>query len=54
VPAAAFAALGHGGRRAVVVVPSLDLVTSWNDSRIDDWAKQAEALGRLVRAVTAP
>jgi CubicO group peptidase (beta-lactamase class C family) len=53
-PLDAFAALGHGGRRGVVVVPSLDLVTSWNDSRIDDRAKQGEALARLVRAVTGP
>lgn len=54
VPTDAFAALGHGGKRGVIVVPSLDLVASWNDSPIDDRVKQAEALRRLVRSVTDP
>ncbi len=31
-----FAALGHGGQRALWVLPSLDLIVAWNDSRIDD------------------
>jgi CubicO group peptidase (beta-lactamase class C family) len=30
------AALGHGGKRALWILPSLDLVVSWNDSTIDD------------------
>ena len=54
VPVDAFAALGHGGKRGVVVLPSLDLVASWNESPIDDWAKQAEAFRRLVRSVANP
>jgi hypothetical protein len=54
VPADAFAALGHGGKRGVVVIPSLDLVTSWNDSQVDDQAKQGDALARLVRSVVNP
>jgi CubicO group peptidase (beta-lactamase class C family) len=29
-------ASGHGGKRALVIVPSLDLVACWNDSTIDD------------------
>lgn len=30
------AALGHGGKRALWLLPSRDLVVSWNDSVIDD------------------
>jgi CubicO group peptidase (beta-lactamase class C family) len=35
-PPDAFVAMGHGGERALWVVPSLDLVVAWNDARIDD------------------
>ena len=35
-PPDAFAASGHGGKRVLFVVPSLDLVVSWNDSDIED------------------
>jgi CubicO group peptidase (beta-lactamase class C family) len=35
-PSDAFAALGHGGPRALWIIPSLDLVVSWNDARIED------------------
>jgi CubicO group peptidase (beta-lactamase class C family) len=35
-PPETFVASGHGGGCALWVVPSLDLVVSWNDSRIDD------------------
>jgi CubicO group peptidase (beta-lactamase class C family) len=35
-PPDAFAAVGHGGERALIVIPSLDLVVTWNDARIDD------------------
>ncbi len=35
-PPETFVASGHGGRRALWVIPSLDLVVSWNDSKIDD------------------
>jgi CubicO group peptidase (beta-lactamase class C family) len=31
-----FLAAGHGGQRALWVVPSLDLVAAWNDAKIDD------------------
>lgn len=36
LPADAFVASGHGGKRAVWVVPSLDLVVAWNDAAIED------------------
>ena len=29
-----FMASGHGSKRAVVVIPSLDLIVSWNDTNI--------------------
>ncbi len=31
-----FVAMGHGGQRALWVLPSLDMVVAWNDARIDD------------------
>ncbi len=35
-PADTYVASGHGGKRMLWVIPSLDLVVCWNDSRIDD------------------
>jgi CubicO group peptidase (beta-lactamase class C family) len=35
-PHDACVASGHGGKRALWVIPSLDLVVAWNDSRIED------------------
>lgn len=35
-PADTIIASGHGGRRVMVIIPSLDLIASWNDSPIDD------------------
>ena len=35
-PPDAFVASGQGGPHTLWVVPSLDLVVSWNDSRIQD------------------
>jgi CubicO group peptidase (beta-lactamase class C family) len=31
-----YVAGGHGGKRMLIVIPSLDMVVSWNDSPIDD------------------
>jgi CubicO group peptidase (beta-lactamase class C family) len=36
LPPDAFLASGHGGKRALWVIPSLDLVVAWNDATIDD------------------
>jgi CubicO group peptidase (beta-lactamase class C family) len=36
LPPDAFVASGHGGVRALWVIPSLDLVVAWNDAKIDD------------------
>jgi len=38
-PPDAFAASGHGGMRVLFLVPSLDLIVCWNDSRIGDHDK---------------
>jgi CubicO group peptidase (beta-lactamase class C family) len=34
-----FVASGHGGIRVMLVIPSLDLIASWNDSKITDHDK---------------
>jgi CubicO group peptidase (beta-lactamase class C family) len=36
LPPDAFAALGHGGKRALWVIPSLDMVVAWNDANVED------------------
>ncbi len=38
-PPDTFVAAGHGGMRVLWIMPSLDLVCSWNDSPIDDHDK---------------
>ncbi len=53
-PIDTFAALGHGGMRACVVIPSLDLVVAWNDSKIETREAENEALRLLVSAVKEP
>ncbi|MGE5195087.1 MAG: serine hydrolase, partial [Deltaproteobacteria bacterium] len=50
-PLDAFAALGHGGQRALVVIPSLDLIVSWNDAKVDGREQQNRALELLRGAV---
>jgi CubicO group peptidase (beta-lactamase class C family) len=48
VPSDAFGCFGHGDIRAVVVIPSLSLVVSWNDTRIEGHEKVNDALRVLV------
>lgn len=48
-PADTYGAFGHWGPRALVVIPSLDLVVSWNDARVKGREMENEAL-RLLRA----
>lgn len=38
-PSDTFVASGHGGKRVMAVIPSLDLLAVWNDSTIDDHDK---------------
>jgi hypothetical protein len=49
-PPDTYAALGHGGKRAMVVMPGLDLVVSWNDTGIDGRDMENRALGLLAGA----
>jgi len=51
-PQDAYGAFGHGGLRAMVVMPSLDIVMSWNDAGIDSRERENEALRLLVAAVS--
>ncbi len=51
-PSDAYGAFGHGGPRAMVVIPSLELIISWNDARIRGREMENEALKLLVHAVT--
>jgi CubicO group peptidase (beta-lactamase class C family) len=50
VPAGAYGAFGHGGKRAMVVVGSMDLIISWNDTRIRGAEMENRVLGLLVRS----
>lgn len=46
------AALGHGGRRALWILPSLDLVVSWNDAALEDHDQSpGRADSKMNRAV---
>ena len=51
-PTDTFGCFGHGGVRAMIVLPSPDLIVSWNDARIDSREKENNALGLLVGAVS--
>jgi hypothetical protein len=35
-PADAYVASGHGGPRMLWIIPSLDLIVSWNDAKVED------------------
>ncbi|MHC4424526.1 MAG: DUF5060 domain-containing protein [Planctomycetota bacterium] len=53
VPIDAYGCFGHGGPRAMVVVPSLDLIISWNDAKIRSAEMENHALGLLVAAASS-
>jgi len=50
-PVDTYGAFGHGGPRAMIVIPSLDLIVSWNDANIRIRDKENQALRLLVEAV---
>lgn len=50
-PEDAYGAFGHGGPRAMVVIPSLDVILSWNDARVKSREMENEALRLLSEAV---
>jgi hypothetical protein len=55
-PVDTYGAFGHGnGMRAVVVIPSLDLVVSWNDTTLEDRPgnPRNEAFGLLMESFTS-
>ncbi len=49
-PLNAFGCFGHGGKRAIVVLPGLDLIVSWNDTRIEGRDMENKALALLLDA----
>ena len=51
-PVDTYAALGHGGREGIFVVPSLDLIASFNESTLQGSADQDAALALLASAVS--
>jgi len=51
VPADVYGCFGHGDIRAMVVLPSLDLIVSWNDTRIEGNKMVNHALKLLVDSV---
>jgi len=53
VPHDAYGCFGHGGMRAMVVLPHLDLIVSWNNTRIEGREQENEALKRLLDAAAA-
>jgi len=54
VPADAFGCFGHGGKRAMIVLPSVDLIVSWNDARVDGRDQENEAIRLLLDAGAKP
>jgi CubicO group peptidase (beta-lactamase class C family) len=52
VPVETYGCFGHGGKRAMVVLPGLDLIVSWNNTRIEGRDMEGEALKRLTDAVS--
>lgn len=51
-PTDAYGAFGHGGPRAMVVIPSLDLIISWNDTKIQSRESENKVLGSLSESVS--
>jgi hypothetical protein len=52
VAADTYGCFGHGGLRAMVVLPTLDMIVSWNDTKIRGAQKENHALGLLVEAAS--
>jgi hypothetical protein len=53
VPVDIYGCFGHGGIRAMVVMPSLDLIVSWNDTEIRGSEMENRALKLLRDSVTS-
>jgi len=52
-PLDAYAAIGVGGRQALVVLPGLDVVAAWHHGNVRDRGQFNQALGLLVQAAGA-
>ncbi len=52
VPVDTYGCFGHGGLRAMVVMPSLDIIISWNDTKIQGSEMENHALKLLKDSVT--
>ena len=53
VPVDSYGCFGHGGLRAMVVLPGLDLIISWNDTKIRGREMENHTLKLLVDSVTS-
>jgi len=54
VPVDAYGCFGHGGPRAMVVIPSLDMIISWNDAKIRGAEMENHTLKLLKDSVIEP
>jgi len=52
VPVDTYGCFGHGGKRAMVVVPSMDLIISWNETQIQGSQMENHVLKLLKDSVT--
>jgi hypothetical protein len=53
-PDRVFACLGHkNGKRGLAVLPELDLIISWNDSRFDVMPEEPHPVGEMLRRLTS-
>jgi CubicO group peptidase (beta-lactamase class C family) len=52
-PVDTYGCFGHGGIRAMVVLPSLDLIISWNGTKIEGREKENHTLKLLVESVAS-
>lgn len=50
-PVDTYGAFGHGGPRAMIVLPSLHLLVSWNDAKVRGREAENQALGLLMASV---
>jgi len=50
-PLDTYGALGHGGNEAMLIIPSLDMIISWNGSGIGNVAGQNQAMKLLTNSI---
>jgi len=52
-PLDTYGCFGHDGIRAMIIIPSRDLVVTWNDALVNSTAMEDQAIKLLVAAVTS-